>query len=252
MFYTDTRKSEAFFLHPDRIAAPVMPMGFTPGERFDLLVFSPAWRAGDVFHGDSHTVVRSRGTGCEEILTPTQKIGWISTGLTGGVLDSVLAADGLDCSRMLFLDQAAMMDADDPFAGLVVPNKTIYGGNAFDWLDQQPFAPQQTEPEVRRTPPRGVLWVNKTAYQQGIRTATKTVLSCESRYAAAGLEAKAKEDGAEVTDQHSALFSRCMMKLGRNGASLLVVPGKESCETILRELVSRLLLSLSQEHQKAA
>lgn len=251
MFYTDNRKSEVFSVCPDLTAAPAMPMGFATGEHFDLLVFSPAWRAGDVFQGDSHTVVRSRGTGYQEILTPTQKIGWVCTGLTGGVLDSVLTAEELDCPRMLFLDQAAPLSGAALTPGLVVPNKTIYGGDALEWLERSPFSGQEGL-EVRRTPPRGVLWVNKAAYQQGIRTSTRTVLSCETRLAAAGLENQAQALGAETADCYSALFSRCMMKLGRNGTSLLVVPGEKGAEAILRQQVCPLLLRLSEERQRAA
>lgn len=262
MINMDSQKMNIFPIHPDLTNTPNVHAGLLPKEHYDLIVFSPAWRPEDVFQGDSHVQITRRGVGRYLIVNGEQRIAWVCTSLCGGVMDSVLSMAELDCAHMLFLDQASALKETLEIGSLVVPNKVIHGGDPLQYLEQEVEQPEVEALEARRTSPRGVMWVNKAAYQQNIRTNTRIVFSCETRMAVQSMMEAVNESGVEVADQHSSVFSRCMVKMGRKGAALLVVSerlGHESGEKeqervdqVLREDVSRMLLALAAERVKAA
>lgn len=262
MINMDSQKMNIFPIHPDLTSTPDVHAGILPKEHYDLIVFSPAWRPEDVFQGDSHVQITRRGVGRYLVVSGEQRIAWVCTGLCGGVMDSVLSIAELDCSHMLFLDQASALNETLEIGSLIVPNKVIHGGDPLQYLELENEQPEEEAPEARRTPPRGVMWVNKAAYQQNIRTNTRIVFSCETRMAVQGMAEAAGECVVEVVDQYSSVFSRCLAKVGRKGAALLVVSQRlghesgveeqERVDQVLREDVGRMLLALAADRAKAA
>lgn len=259
MINMDSKKMNVFPIHSDLTNTPDVHAGILPKEHYDLIVFSPAWRPEDVLQGNPNVQITCRGAGQYLVISGELRIAWVCTGLCGGVMDSVLSIAELDCSRVLFLDQATALNQELKAGSLIVPNKVIHGGDPLQYLEP---SHEELDMEARRTPPRGVMWINKAAYQQNIHTNTRIVFSCQTRMAVQVQMEAVLRSGAEAMDQYSSLFSRCMAKMGCNGATLLVVSqrlGRSSgpeerahVDWVLREDVSRILLALAAERVKVA
>lgn len=230
----------------------------------ELIVFSSTWKAEDIFREEHGvTITPMDGTDNAQVITyGAQRIVWFTVDNNGSLIDSVLAAAMLNCKRMLLLEQTCALTGDLKPGDFIVPNKTIHGGDPLYYLEQ-PTAEEDCELEVRRTPPRGVLWVNMAAYQKGLRTTTRTVFSCETRACLSGWLKAIRESGADAQDRMSSVFSRCMNRLGVDGAALLVVteclngiaPSAQEQEALERAVYHDLgwmLLALVEKKQKAA
>lgn len=244
----------------------IFPMhGGSAGSSYELIVFSATWKAEDIFREEHGvTITPMDGTDNASVITcGTQRIAWFTVDTNGGsLMDSVLSAAKLGCRRMLLLEQTCALAEDLNPGDFLVPNKTIHGGDPLQYLEQ-PTAGDDCELEVRRTPPKGVLWVNMAAYQKGLRTTTRTVFSCETRACLSGWLKAIRENGADAQDRMSSVFSRCMTRLGVDGASLLVVTERlgstdvsseeqEALERTVHHNLGWMLLALAEKTRKAA
>lgn len=244
----------------------IFPMhGGSAGSSYELIVFSSTWKAEDIFREEHGvTITPMDGTDNASVITcGTQRIAWFTVDTNGGsLMDSVLSAAKLGCKRMLLLEQTCALTEDLKLGDFLVPNKTIHGGDPLFYLEQ-PTAEEDCELEVRRTPPKGVLWVNKAAYQKNLHTTTRTVFSCETRSCLSGWLKAIRKSGADAQDQMSSVFSRCMNRLGVDGASLLVVTEhlhgiapsarkQEALEHAVHHDLGWMLLALVEKKQKAA
>lgn len=238
--------------------------GSNTGSSYELIVFSSTWKAEDIFRGEHGvTITPMDGTDNARIITcGAQRIAWFTVENGGSLMDCVLSAAKLDCNRMLLLEQTCALAEDLKPGDFIVPNKTIHGGDPLQYLEQ-PTAGENCELEVRRTPPKGVLWANMAAYQKGLRTTTRTVFSCETRSCLSGWLKAIRENGADAQDRMSSVFSRCMNRLGLDGASLLVVTERpnstdvsseeqEALERTLHHDLGWMLLALAEKTRKAA
>lgn len=233
-------------------------------ERCDLVVHSSDWLPQEIFsqeHGVEITPLENR-TGYL-VTYGEQRIVWLCAGAGGGgIMDSVLSATQMDCNHMLYLGGASALACDVAPGDLIVPNKAIHGGDPLNYLEKTALA-EESELEARRTPPKGVLWVNKAAYQKGIPASTRTVFSAESRLALRDYLTPIRATGAAVVDRACSVFSRCMNRMGLDGASLLVVTDrmegfsltdeeKDRLNQVLHQDLGRMLLALAEKRKKAA
>lgn len=233
-------------------------------DRCDLVVHSSDWMPQDIFSQEHGVEITPLETLHGYLVTcGEQRIVWLCASAGGGgIMDSVLSASRLDCNRILYLGAASGLACDVTPGDLVVPNKTIHGDDPLHYLEQTALA-DESALEARRTPPKGVLWVNKAAYQKGISTTTRTVFSAESRLALRNYLTSIRASGAAVVDRASSVFSRCMTRMGLDGASLLLVTDRMDglsltqeeetrLDQVLHQDLGRMLLALAEKRRKAA